>query len=840
MASFRKYAPIEIRGFDDVGRRILNENLMAIAGSLNQFLTVTTTRTATNSSSGLTGSGLTGYIPLWGSLTNLTTSLMSQTGTTVQTDGSHYLTGNIRVQLESQQALHLYKLIQTSDVIIPSGYGTLVDGLTIEEGTTITIEEDGQLVIDGEPEVGEGLQGVTGLSGFVGATGLMGSTGANGTQGNTGSTGPIGPQGQTGLNGVQGSQGATGLSITGPRGATGLQGAQGNTGGTGNTGNTGVTGIGFTGPRGLTGLQGPSGNTGGTGNTGNTGVTGIGITGPRGLTGLQGPSGNTGNTGSQGATGAPGNVTGTAGRIAQIGPNSNTVSEVPNSFAGATGLSHTGHFSIATQQVTSLSSGRVPYVSSAGLLSQGNIYWNNTNSRLGIGSGASSPAYPLDVYTSASGSAVVAGVGNSSNTANSHARLFIDVTHSGSDASVIFKVGSTNYSAGVDGTDVFWKVSNSSSLGTNDLIRVNNVNFYIESGITANILSLSGTGTRLVTSTSAGVIGNATTIAGGYTWSDSQIFSANITVSSLATASVFTNNGSYIDAVFNANSPGGNGAFFEGLDAGTVIARFATTGYSDPNNYLSLPLKIGVDTEVPGWTSNLAVNKQDGNPVFAIQAASNTGVHGPQVIFYKSAGSFASPSSVSNGHVLFEIYGSGRSGSDIETGVYFKAYVDSQSFTSGNNFPAGFTLSTATANTEPAERISIKGTGYMGLQKETPTSPIHFGKSIAAPILVTSSTPETLDENDHTIIFSGTTGTFNLPTAVGIAGRIYNIGFAGSTSLTIEPDGSEEIYWSSQNFSNVVLPFNSPDGNGFPTVRGLTLQSDGAVWRVIGTVISDL
>lgn len=56
--------------------------------------------------------------------------------------------------------------------------------------------------------------------------------------------------------------------------------------------------------------------------------------------------------------------------------------------------------------------------------------------------------------------------------------------------------------------------------------------------------SLAGTGTRLVTSTSAGLLGNATTIAGNYTWSGSATFNGAVTLGAAA-ADLITVNGRF-------------------------------------------------------------------------------------------------------------------------------------------------------------------------------------------------------------------------------------------------------------------------------------------------------
>lgn len=54
---------------------------------------------------------------------------------------------------------------------------------------------------------------------------------------------------------------------------------------------------------------------------------------------------------------------------------------------------------------------------------------------------------------------------------------------------------------------------------------------------TTTLSSLAGTGTRLVTSTSAGLLGNATTIAGAYTWSGAATFSSTISANNTITGS---------------------------------------------------------------------------------------------------------------------------------------------------------------------------------------------------------------------------------------------------------------------------------------------------------------
>lgn len=176
-------------------------------------------------------------------------------------------------------------------------------------------------------------QGITGI-GLQGATGVSGETGAQGTTG-------AGIQGITGA-GVAGVQGATGLQGLGIQGVTGVSGLGGHTGiqgetGIGFQGATGALGLsGATGVQGIPGTAASQGATGVAGIQGETGETGAGIQGStgvqgtRGYQGAQGIQGVTGVEGTQGTTGVlPG--TGAPGRLALWAP-TDTLSSSPNLF----------------------------------------------------------------------------------------------------------------------------------------------------------------------------------------------------------------------------------------------------------------------------------------------------------------------------------------------------------------------------------------------------------------------------------------------------------------------------------------------------------------------------
>lgn len=100
----------------------------------------------------------------------------------------------------------------------------------------------------------------------------------------------------TGGGGTTGATGNSGAGFTGATGASGANGVNDTTGATGQTGQTGASG--------KTGATGASGQTGVTGSTGQSGASGA--TGQTGGSGSAGSSGATGASGQSGATGASG------------------------------------------------------------------------------------------------------------------------------------------------------------------------------------------------------------------------------------------------------------------------------------------------------------------------------------------------------------------------------------------------------------------------------------------------------------------------------------------------------------------------------------------------------
>lgn len=109
-------------------------------------------------------------------------------------------------------------------------------------------------------------------------------------------------------------------------------------------------------------------------------------------------------------------------------------------------------------------------------------------------------------------------------------------------------------------------------------------------------------------------------------------------------------------------------------------------------------------------------------------------------------------------------------------------------------------------------------TGNVGIAVITPTSGLHLGRSFATPYRAIAAT-DTFAASDYTINATSGTFTVNLPTAVGITGRIYVLKNSGVGTLTLDPAGAELI-----------------DGAATSAIvsgASITTQSTGAGWIII-------
>lgn len=96
-----------------------------------------------------------------------------------------------------------------------------------------------------------------------------------------------------------------------------------------------------------------------------------------------------------------------------------------------------------------------------------------------------------------------------------------------------------------------------------------------------------------------------------------------------------------------------------------------------------------------------------------------------------------------------------------------------------------------------------------------------FGGSLETPYVAKTST-YTAAASDYTIDCTSGTFTVNLPTAVGITGRIYVIKNSGAGVITIDGNGTETIDGSTTKTLNTQY-------------SGYTIQSNGANWIIIAS-----
>jgi hypothetical protein len=264
--------------------------------------------------------------------------------------------------------------------------------------------------------------------------------------------------------------------------------------------------------------------------------------------------------------------------------------------------------------VSGLSSGRIPVVSTAGLITQDNLYWDATNDRLGLGSGASSPVAEIDVTKSTVGGSVDLSILNSATSGASNARISAQVpsTSTGDPYFLSNISGGLTWSFGADNSDAdAYVISEASTLGTSNRL-------HIASGGAVTIPgTLSVTG--VVTAANGITIGGQVNWVAGLTWdrslriNGSGVLSTNTEV---GTGSHVLNNSPTIGSPTITGTITGAAANFSG--AVSTGALTATTGtfaltdnisnafraYQGSDNYIQISTTNGAETALFG--SNIA------------------------------------------------------------------------------------------------------------------------------------------------------------------------------------------------------------------------------------------
>ena len=113
------------------------------------------------------------------------------------------------------------------------------------------------------------------------------------------------------------------------------------------------------------------------------------------------------------------------------------------------------------------------------------------------------------------------------------------------------------------------------------------------------------------------------------------------------------------------------------------------------------------------------------------------------------------------------------------------------------------------------------GTGDVDLCQQA--GELTVGGSVVLPTRTVTSSTDTPTGRDHVILCDATsnTVTINLPTAVGIEGRVYNIKAINvDNAVTVDANGTEEIDGSATAITLALMEV-------------ITIQSDGSNWWII-------
>jgi hypothetical protein len=235
-------------------------------------------------------------------------------------------------------------------------------------------------------------------------------------------------------------------------------------------------------------------------------------------------------------------------------------------------------------------------------------------------------------------------------------------------------------------------------------------------------------------------------------------------------------------------------------------------------------VSIGKDTMVNAASKSQVVGPDAASCTADFFSHSDTNSHAVEINGHVSRGSAASPTNVQTGKVVgryrFFAYSNGayRAASLIACDV--ENYVGNDDFSTLLEY---YTRPTG-AGAALVRRIRILGDGNVIIGSGgAPHTKLHVEGPIA--LAYTSTSADLTLDNTHSTVAVDTSGgnrIITLPTAVGIAGRVYTIKriTAGANTLTVDANGTETI----DGALTVLLP------NQWDVVR---VQSDGANWLII-------
>lgn len=315
-----------------------------------------------------------------------------------------------------------------------------------------------------------------------------------------------------------------------------------------------------------------------------------------------------------------------------------------------------------------------------------------------------------------------------------------------------------------------------SSVGQNSLYYNTSGNY--NSGVGVNTLRLNTTGLR-----------NAAT---GYNALNANTTGSNNTASGYTAGSTNTtgSNNTFIGSNADASAVGLSNATAIGYNAVVGASNCLVLGGSGANI-----VKVGIGVSSP--TNSLSLDGTAARTIW--MERHTTAATAGNNLTIQSGGAYNTGTNLNGGDLNLS---SGTSTGTGSSNIYFKAATAAGSGSSDN---------------APATKMTILGSGNVGVGTTSPGSTLQVTGSVAFSVR-TQSGATTLAATDHCVINTGAAATWTLPAASGCTGRVYIITNHGSGAIT-----TSVAYRTATGTTSTSVA----------TATSVQIISDGSEWRRI-------